>query len=136
MNTRALCLGTFVALACNACTTTGFDPGQIHDVYRQDLHADEQNHCGPKDLELSNADARHFFKRAKIIDLQTLNAHYDVVNCYTEGSLRYKGQICEWQIQPTAVGTIRCGEQEQIFACDGCEDIFDGKNLDSPPVDD
>jgi hypothetical protein len=110
--------------ACSGLGARGFDRNDITDVHVDDFQSTEMDHCRPSDVPLGNARAAEFFRRAKLVDARTLHDHYDYAPCFVEGTLKYRSAPCEWRIRTAATGSIRCGEQERLFACDDCDDLF------------
>jgi len=108
----------------------GSDRNDVTDVYVEDFQSTEMDRCRPSDVPLDNGAAAEFFRRAKLVDGRTLHDHYNYAPCFVEGTLKYHSNSCEWRIRAGATGEIRCGQQERLFACDDCDDLFAPK---SPP---
>lgn len=113
--------------ACSGLGTHSFDRDDVTDVYVDDFQSTEMDHCRPSDVPLGNAEAAEYFRRAKLVDARTLHDHYNYAPCFVEGTLKYQSTSCEWRIHAGATGEIRCGEQERLFACDNCDDLFTPK---------
>jgi hypothetical protein len=118
--------------ACAGVEPRGFEVGALSDVYVADFRSTEMDRCRPSDVPLGHAEAAAFFRRAKVVDSRTLHDHYDFAPCYVEGTLKYRANSCEWKIRAGATGQIRCNEQEWLFACDDCGDLFTPKAPRSP----
>jgi len=109
------------------CATTAFDVNHIRDVYVADFNSEDIEHCRPSDVDLSNSQARDFFRRARQVDSKILHDFYNYAPCYIEGVLKYKSQSCDWQIRAGATGQIKCGNSIWYFACDNCQDLFESQ---------
>ena len=116
--------------ACGGLAMHGSDRNDVTDVYVEDFQSTEMDRCRPSDVPLDNGAAAEFFRRAKLVDGRTLHDHYNYAPCFVEGTLKYHSNSCEWRIRAGATGEIRCGQQERLFACDDCDDLFAPK---SPP---
>jgi hypothetical protein len=107
-----------------SCTTVGFDPAAMQDVYVADFRSDEIDRCRPTDIPLGHPQARAFFMRAKQVSQKTLHDHYNYAPCYIAGTLKHRSKPCDWEIRAGATGHIRCSSETWYFACDQCEDLF------------
>ena len=115
--------------ACGGLAAHDYDRNGVSDVYVEDFQSTAMDRCRPSDVPLGNAEAAEFFRRAKLVDGRTLHDHYNYAPCYVEGTLKYQSTSCDWRIRAGATGEIRCGEQERLFACDSCDDLFAPKPL-------
>lgn len=124
MEMRGLLLASCIGVT--ACASAGeFDKEGISDVYVKDFHSSEPAACRPADVPLGHGEAHAFFQRAKSMDYKTMTDNYPVAPCYIEGTLKYKGDACDWKIFAGHTGSIKCrNRQEQYFACDICKDLF------------
>lgn len=111
-------------MTLSACSKD-FQGGRLERVYVEDFTSSNIQQCKPEDVDLSNAQAKAFFERARIVDSRTLHDHYEYAPCAIEGVATYAGQSCSWQIQASATGRLRCGETTWLFVCDECDDLFD-----------
>lgn len=123
MNSRVIIL-TAVALLC---TSAAAYCEQIADLKIAAFRSEEPERCHESDVALSPAKAREFFTRAKRINAQTLHDDYDLAPCYIEGTLKWDGKICHWNIRAGATGRVQCNRQEMYFACEACGDLFGQK---------
>lgn len=121
----------FALLACllasSMAAAAEFEVRQLADVYVQDFSSDAPEQCRPSDVDLTHAQAKDFFLRAKQVSSRVIHDHYDFAPCYIEGTLTYRGKPCEWQIRAGGTGQIVCGKRTHHFACDACEDLFKPK---------
>lgn len=113
-----------MALALAACAASAPDPAALSEVYVADFRSDDIEHCRPSDVNLSHADARSFFLRAKPVEARVLHDHYNHAPCYIVGTLKHRSAVCDWEIRAGATGHIRCGPDTWYFACDACGDLF------------
>ncbi|NLS16438.1 hypothetical protein HGP16_07680 [Rhizobium sp. P40RR-XXII] len=109
------------------CTSAAAHCEQIADLKIIAFRSEEPDRCRESDVALSPAKAREFFKRAKQIDARVLHDDYDLAPCYIEGTLKWGGKICDWNIRAGATGHVQCNKQEMYFACQACGDLFDQK---------
>ena len=98
-------------------------PDKLTDTYVKDFSSNDSS-CSRADVNLNHGEAEAFFKRAKNLDRHTLYDNYPVAPCYIEGTTRYRGESCDWQISAAQTGTIKCAKIELYFACDACRDLF------------
>jgi len=103
-----------------SCSTTSV----YTDVYVEDFHSDDMESCRSSDVDLNNEEARQFFERSRQVEYRVIHDHYMVAPCYIEGVLKNKGKTCDWKIQASAIGSIRCDEETRYYVCDRCEDLF------------
>lgn len=117
-------LAAVLASALFGCASRSFAPREISDVVVQDFASREPKSCTTADVDLENAEARAFFERATVLDYRSLAERYPIAPCELLGTLRLRGQLCDWKIRPGAVGEIECAGARWYFACDTCEDLF------------
>ena len=96
----------------------------VEDIVISRFQSEEPQSCRPSDVLLDRNQVRDFFQRAATIDSRTLHDRYEWAPCYLEGTLKYQGQACTWQVRAGATGVIECPALEQYFACDECDDLF------------
>lgn len=94
------------------------------DVYVEDFQSEDISACGPSDVDLSNEEAREFFSRSRSVEYKIIHDHYNVAPCYIEGILTANGKVCDWKIQASAIGSIKCNDETNYYVCDSCEDLF------------
>jgi len=94
------------------------------EVYVQDFHSDEPESCTNADVSLSHAQARQFFARSKQVSPRVIHDHYDIAPCYLEGTMKFRGRLADWQIQPSGVGVIMQGGRTRYFVCERCDEMF------------
>lgn len=126
---RGLLVGVAATLlaGCAGIFTNTLDLNYIHDVYVADFHSDDMTTCRPSDVPLNHSRARKFFQRGRVVDSRTIHDHYDWAPCYVEGTLRYQGKGCNWNIRAGATARVWCGDNEWYVVCDDCEDLFEDK---------
>jgi len=112
----------FILFSCSSNTPDY--ASSITELYVQDFQSDDIETCKPRDVDLSHTEALTFFQEAKVVTYKTLHDHYEIAPCYIEGTLKYKGEICEWNIHAGRTGMIKCVTVEQYFACDDCDTLF------------
>jgi hypothetical protein len=106
-----------------ACASGQFAPQKIHDTFVKDFASTDPS-CTTADVNLNHSQAETFFKRSRVLDYKTMTDNYPVAPCYIMGTLRYKGDTCDWKIFAGYTGSIKCPERETYFACDTCDDLF------------
>ncbi|MBX3678775.1 hypothetical protein [Cognatazoarcus halotolerans] len=113
-------------LVLAACATVGgrFDTVRITDVYVADFTSTAPAACTTADVGLSNDAAHAFFRRAKRMSEKALADNYPLAPCKIEGTLRYKGAPCDFEISAAMTGMVRCDAQRWFFACDDCRDLL------------
>lgn len=114
----------FAVVLIAACTTVGFDPAGLQDVYVADFRSDEIERCRPTDVPLRHSEASAFFMRSKQVDRKILHDHYNYAPCHIAGTLKRQSTPCNWEIRAGATGQIQCGPKTWYFACDQCDDLF------------
>lgn len=97
---------------------------KISDVYIDDFQTENINLCGPSDVDLNNYEAEKFFSRSREVEYKIIHDHYNVAPCHIEGVLTFNGRFCEWKIQASAIGSIKCNEEVSHYVCDSCDDLF------------
>ena len=97
----------------------------LHDFYVEDFSSDAPKQCKASDVELSNADVKAYFERAKAVSHATIHDHYNVAPCRIEGTLKKGSSICDWKIDALGVGQITCNEQTKYYVCETCDDLFE-----------
>jgi hypothetical protein len=122
MALRAFVVGSTVALL--GCASNGyFAKDRIHETLVKDFASTDLS-CTTADVNLSHAQAEAFFKRSTLLDYKTMSDNYPIAPCYIEGTLKYKGQSCDWKTFAGHTGSITCKDQQTYFACDTCQDLF------------
>ncbi|WP_020409059.1 hypothetical protein [Hahella ganghwensis] len=114
-----------ISLLMMSCASFQTPEQQVTDVYVEDFQSDDIDACRPSDVDLSHQEAEEFFSRSEKVEYEVIHDHYNVAPCYIEGVLKLDGQICDWKIQASAIGSIRCDDEVSDFVCDSCEDLFD-----------
>ncbi len=117
-----LLLGVAAAAAAMAA---GSPRERFSEVYVADFKSEEPASCRPSDVPLDHARARHFFRRARVVDDRVIHDHYAVAPCWVEGTLLDRGKSCEWRIRAGATAEIRCGKRTRHYVCDDCDDCED-----------
>ena len=107
-----------------SCSNQRFYQNEITDLYVEDFGSDDLERCRPSDVDLSHHEAREYFLRARQVESGVIHDHYDYAPCYIEGTLKYRSNVCEWEIRAGATGHIKCGRKTRYFVCDTCEDLF------------
>jgi len=97
------------------------------EVYVQDFHSDEPESCTNADVSLSHAQARQFFVRSRPVSSRAIHDHHDVAPCYLEGTMRFRGRLADWKIQPSGIGLIIQGGRTRYYVCDSCDAMFERK---------
>ncbi len=97
---------------------------KISSVYVEDFQTEDINVCKPSDVDLNNYEAEQFFSRSKKVEYKIIHDHYNVAPCHVEGLLTLNGNICEWKIQASFIGSIKCSDKVSHYVCDSCEDLF------------
>ena len=123
MRARAIAMAVGAMLVASCATGSA----EFADVYVADFKSDQPATCRPSDVPRSHGKAREFFSRARQVDYKTLQDHYELAPCFSEGTLKRSGKSCDWQIRAGATGSVQCGEQKLYFACDTCDDLFGAK---------
>jgi hypothetical protein len=108
------CAGTPEALAMR----------DVESLVIKDFTSSDPAACTTADVDLSNAEARQFFQRAIQVSYRQVQDDYPHAPCWLEGTLIYRGELCEWKISAAATGSVKCGERAWHFACDHCEDLL------------
>ncbi len=101
-----------------------FQRSLIKEVWVKDFESSEPAACKAADVAPSHAQARQFFRRAKVLDAKTLNDNYPTAPCQVVGTLKYRAKHCEWTISAAATGSITCGKRTWLFACDDCDALL------------
>ncbi len=94
------------------------------DVYVEYFQSEDIGVCGPSDVNLNNGEASQFFSRSKKVEYRVIHDHYNVAPCYIEGILTLNGKVCDWKIQASSIGSIKCNDETNYYVCDSCEDLF------------
>jgi len=115
-----------LSLALTACASAGprLDTTQLSAVYVADFRSSDPKACTTADVDLTHEEAAAFFRRAKQLSQQALADHYPLAPCRIDGTLEHKGQACDFEISAAMTGSIRCGEERWVFACEDCGDLF------------
>lgn len=116
---NVLIIFLLVSCACNQ------HPAQhITDLHIDDFQTEDINTCKPSDVDLSSKEAEQFFLRSKKVSYKIIHDHYNIAPCHIEGTLKTQGKVCEWKIQASLIGSIKCDEEISYYACDSCEELF------------
>jgi len=126
MEIKILILGV-ASLFFSACSADTLNPSNFNDVYVKDFHSDKPKECTTSDVNLSHKQAKEFFERSKIVDRKKIHDNYAHAPCYIEGTLKYKGKLCDWKIRAGSTGSVKCGDKTWLFACDDCDSLFTQK---------
>lgn len=109
-----------VFLTLTSCVTNQ----NISKIYVEDFQTNDINVCKPSDVDLNNYEAEQFFSRSRKVEYKIIHDHYNVAPCYLEGVLTYNEKICEWKIQASSIGSIKCNDEVMHYVCDSCEGLF------------
>ncbi|MDR3056409.1 MAG: hypothetical protein LBU53_13625 [Zoogloeaceae bacterium] len=104
-----------------------FDKKFITDVDVIDYEVGDANICDSSSIYLTHRDAKIFFtERAQQVTHKILHDYFYWSPCYMVGTLKYKGELCSWDIYASGIGNFSCGEgRVWYFACDdGCDDLL------------
>lgn len=96
-------------------------------VYVEDFHTEDIHVCQPSDVDLDHYESEQFFLKSRKVEYKTIHDHYNVAPCYLEGVLTFEGKVCDWQIQPSSIGSINCSGEVSYYVCDSCEELFKSK---------
>jgi len=125
MKSPLLVLGVLLA-ACSSADTFEMKNAQSFAVEKYSL--DEQRGCRRSDVNVNDARAGEFFKRARQVEYREIHDNYDIAPCSASGTLVYKGKKCRWNINAGGTGWISCANNpekvEHHFACDNCNDLL------------
>lgn len=113
-----------LGLAACASAPDTLVASDVGSIVIKDFASSEPTACTTADVDLSNAEARQFFQRAIQISYRQLQDDYPHAPCHVEGTLIYRGQLCDWKISAAGTGSIVCGERAWHFACDDCDDLL------------
>lgn len=111
----------FLLISCISVSTSN---KKITGLYVEDFITDDMDACKPSDVDLSNHEAKQFFLRSKKVEYKIIHDHYNVAPCHIEGALTLDGRTCEWKIQASAIGSMKCAGKENYYVCDTCDDLF------------
>jgi len=119
-------LVALAALGLAACATAQgrFDTARITEVYVADFSSSDPAGCTTADVDLSNDAAQAYFRQARQMREKAVADHYPLAPCKIEGTLRYDGAACDFEISAAMTGTIQCGKARWFFACDTCGDLL------------
>ncbi|WP_444930279.1 hypothetical protein ACJJIF_21455 [Microbulbifer sp. SSSA002] len=98
---------------------------KVSDVYVEDFQTDLIDSCKPSDVDLNNSEVEQFFKKSRKVEYKIIHDHYNVAPCYLEGVLTFYGLACDWKLQPSAIGSIKCNNEVNYYVCDTCEELFE-----------
>jgi hypothetical protein len=126
MRLRHATVAMLAATSLSACAIAGgpLDAATLTELYIADFSSTDPAGCTTADVDLSNAQARAFFMRARQLDARALAEHYPLAPCRIEGTLKRNGAPCEFEISAAMTGSIRCDTGRWFFACDDCDDLF------------
>ena len=97
---------------------------RISNVYVEDFQTEDINVCKPSDVDLNNYEAKMFFSKSRKVGYGIIHDHYNVAPCYLEGILTLGGKVCDWKIQASSIGSIKCNGEVSYYVCDSCEELF------------
>jgi len=97
---------------------------KISGVYVEDFQTEDINVCKPSDVDLNNYEAEKFFSKSRKVEYEIIHDHYNVAPCYIEGVLTLDGKFCDWKIQASSIGSIKCNGKVNYYVCDSCEELF------------
>lgn len=120
---------TLAGISLTACATGTSAQNNFTDIQisGQGLSVDNdpmiQSTC--KDFQLTESQVRSFFSQSKTITEQDLNLGYDLLPCYSEGTLRHQSQEFYWLIRAGGTGELTQNGTKIIRACpeNECDDI-------------
>jgi hypothetical protein len=112
------------ALAACAGTAESLVVRDVENLVIKDFTSSDPAACTTADVDLTNAEARQFFQRAIQISYRQLQDDYPLAPCRLEGTLTYRGQLCEWTISAAGTGSIVCRKRTWHLACDDCQDLL------------
>jgi hypothetical protein len=118
----------FLSIFFSSCAAPKFEPFDISELNIARFGSDSIETCRPADVDLDVHEVREYFSRAKQVDIRIIHDQYNYAPCYIEGSLKYNGEDCDWQIRAGTTGHIRCYKKIKYFVCDTCDDLFDNNN--------
>ena len=122
-----LCLSggaLILGLAACAGVPAPLSVPDLESLVIKDFVSSEPAACTTADVDLSKAEARQFFQRARQISYRLLPDDYPHAPCRPEGTLIYRGQLCDWNISAAGTGRIVCGKRGWHFACDDCKELL------------
>lgn len=111
----------------SSCAALKLEPSDIRELNIARFGSDNIETCSSADVDIDVHEAREFFSRAKQVDIRVIHDQYNYAPCYIEGSLKYNGEDCDWQIRAGTTGHIRCYKKVKYFVCDTCDDLFESK---------
>lgn len=97
---------------------------RISDVYVENFQTEDINVCKPSDTDLNNYEVEMFFSKSRKVEYEIIHDHYNVAPCYIEGILTLDGKVCDWKIQASSIGSIKCNGEVSYYVCDSCEELF------------
>jgi hypothetical protein len=118
----------FLSVFFASCAAPKLEPRDISELSIARFDSDNIETCRPADVDLDVHEAIEYFSRAKQVDIRVIHDQYNYAPCYIEGSLKYNGEDCDWQIRAGTTGHIRCYKKVKYFVCDTCNDLFENKN--------
>lgn len=109
-----------------ACAGTAENPAitDVENLVIKDFTSSDPHACTTADVDLTNTEVRQFFQRASQLSYRQLQDDYPHAPCRLEGTLIYRGKLCQWSISAAGTGSIVCGESSWHFACDDCQDLL------------
>lgn len=119
-----LVVSIVISLFIISCSSR-FNTQAIEELYVQDFQTTDMSSCSTKDVNLTHAEALTFFQVSKQVNSKAIHDHYDYAPCFVEGTLKYHGVLCDWNIRAGKTGAINCKGEELYFACDECDYLFE-----------
>ncbi|WP_223671212.1 hypothetical protein [Kangiella shandongensis] len=114
--TTAIASISLIACATNTASEQKYTNIQIAN---QGLSVDRdplvQSTC--EDFQLTESQIQSFFNRAKTISEQELHHGYDLLPCYSEGTLTYQTQEFHWLIRAGGTGELTNSNKKTNVVC-------------------
>lgn len=123
----------FFCLFLTACASkNSINVKEAHSFTVEKYSLDESRGCRRSDINVNNARAEKFFRRAKQVEYRVIHDSYDIAPCSVSGSVTYNGKKCNWSINAGGTGWINCLDSPDSsghnFACDNCDDLLTHKD--------
>ena len=116
----AICIASLAPISQAAGT-------QYANFVVQGFHSDIPSACIAADIQFSPSDAKRFFVRSRLVSSRTVHDDYDLIPCYLEGAMSFKGRPAQWRIHLGGVATIVQDGRTQYYVCDACAEMFERK---------
>ena len=115
-----------IATALSASIVHAAEPEFANLVVRR-FHSDVPSACVAADIQLSPSDAKRFFVRSRAVSSRTVHDDYDLIPCYLEGGMSFRGRPARWSIHLGGVATIVQAGRTRYYVCDACAEMFERK---------